>query len=211
MRVLLACEESQAVCIEFRKRGHEAFSCDTQECSGGHPEWHIQDDVLKHLNDGWDLMIAFPPCTHLSAAGAPLWKTKAEDGRQQEAYDFFVKMYDAPISKVCVENPTGYMNTHFRKPDQIINPYQFGEPYKKRTCLWLKNLPPLNSTQIVEPLYHFTSNSYRGGKLKDGTRRISKLPVKNPWDGSKQRSKTFRGIAKAMATQWSEDLTKESL
>lgn len=202
MKVLIACEESQAVCKAFRLRGHQAFSCDIQPCSGGHPEWHYQQDVFEVINMGWDLMIGFPPCTHLSAAGAPSWRQKQIDGRQQDAFKFFMALYNSNIPKICLENPTGYINSHYRKPSQIINPFQFGEPFKKRTCLWLKNLPLLIPTEIVEPKFHFTSNSTRGGLLKNGTRKKSQLPIRKAWDNSTERSKTFPGIANAMAEQW---------
>jgi len=202
LKILVACEESQAVIIELRKLGHEAFSADIQDCSGGHPEWHIKGDVLKILNDGWDRIIAFPPCTHLSGAGAPSWKQKQADGRQQAAIDFVYKIRDADCEFIAIENPTGKLNSFWRKPDQIINPFQFGDPFKKRTCLWLKGLPKLIDTNLVEPEYHYTSNSTQGGLLKDGTRRKSKLPIFKAWDSAKDRSKTFPGIAKAMAEQW---------
>ena len=202
MKVLVACEESQAVTIELRRLGHTAFSADIQDCSGGHPEWHVKGDVLEILNHGWDMIIAFPPCTDLSAAGAPSWKKKQEDGRQQEAIDFVYKIRDADCPLIAIENPTGKLNTSWRKPDQIINPFQFGDPFKKRTCLWLKGLPKLEPTNVVEPKYHYTSNSTRGGMLKDGTRKKSRLPIFKAWDSSKDRSKTFIGIAKAMAEQW---------
>jgi len=201
-RVLIACEESQAVTIEFRKLGYEAYSCDTQDCSGEHPEWHIKGDVLKILNDGWDMIIAFPPCTHLSGAGAPSWKQKQADGRQQAAIDFVYQIRDANCNLIAIENPTGKLNTTWRKPDQIINPFQFGDRFKKRTCLWLKGLPKLKDTNLVEPKYHYTSNSTRGGKLKDGTRKKSELPIFKAWTSAKNRSKTFKGIAKAMTNQW---------
>lgn len=208
MNVLLACEESQAVCIELRKLGHEAYSCDLEPCSGGHPEWHLQCDVLEVLHDPkWDLVIAFPPCTHLSAAGAPSWKQKQADGRQQQAIDFFLTFTELDIPW-CIENPTGIMSKKFRKPDQIVNPFQFGDPFKKRTCLWLSGLPKLVYTNIVEPAYHYTSNSTRGGLLKDGTRKKSELPIFKAWDNSAERSKTFPGIAAAMANQWSKNLGK---
>ena len=143
MRILLACEESQAVCSEFRKLGHEAFSADILQCSGSHPEWHIQGDVLKIIDKGWDMLIAFPPCTHLAVSGARHFEQKRKDGRQQQGIDFFMEMINAPIDKICVENPIGIMSTRFRKPNQIIHPYHFGDPYSKSTCLWLKGLPPL--------------------------------------------------------------------
>lgn len=203
LSILVGCEESQAVCIELRKLGHEAFSCDLQECSGGHPEWHLQMDVFEAIKiKKWDIGIFFPECTHLSGAGAPSWKIKQADGRQQKAFDFVMKLADCGISKIAIENPTGFLNTNWRKPDQIINPFQFGDPFKKRTCLWLKGLPKLTPTNIVKPEYHYTSNSTQGGLLKDGTRRKSKLPIRKAWDNSKERSKSFSGIAKAMAIQW---------
>jgi len=202
MRVLIACEESQAVCKEFRKLGADAYSCDIQPCSGGHPEWHFQEDIAKLLEERWDMIIAFPPCTHLSAAGAPSWKQKQKDGRQQAAIDFVMSIYNNDCPYVCIENPVGKLNTAWRKPDQIINPYQFGDPFKKKTCLWMKGLPALIPTDEVEPQYHYTSNSTRSGPRKDGTRVKSKLPIYKAWNTSKDRSKTFPGIAKAIATQW---------
>lgn len=202
MKILVACEESQAVTIELRALGHEAFSCDILPCSGGHPEWHIQGDVTKLIRQEWEMIIAFPPCTHLSAAGAPSWKIKQSDGRQQQAIDFFMLFISAKCDRIAVENPTGVMSSVYRKPDQIINPFQFGDPFKKRTCLWLKNLPLLTPSNIVEAKYHYTSNSTQGGMLKDGTRKKSVLPIFKAWDNAKERSKTFTGIAKAMATQW---------
>lgn len=137
MRVLIACEESQVVCIEFRKLGHEAYSCDILDCSGGHPEWHIKGDVLNYLT-GWDMIIAFPPCTHLAVSGSRHFAKKIADGRQQEGITFFMQIAKAPCEIIAIENPIGIMSTLFRKPDQIIHPYQFGDPEKKSTCLWLK-------------------------------------------------------------------------
>ena len=180
MKILVACECSQKVCKAFRLKGHEAYSCDVQPCYGGKPEWHIQGDVSPLLLESWDMVIAFPPCTHLSAACANLWAQKQRDGRQQEAVDFFLKCVNANAPKICVENPVGYMNTHFKKPSQIINPYQFGEPYAKRTCLWLKNLEPLIPTKIMKQRYSWHEQ------------------VRNP----QLRSETFQGIANAMAEQW---------
>lgn len=207
MKVLVACEESQRVCTEFRERGHEAYSCDIIECSGGHPEWHIMSDVLPLLNgfcgfdtmDGrhhhiggrWDLIIAHPPCTHLAVSGARWFK----DGTkpiylQDDAAEFFMRMINADCEKIAVENPVCVMSTRYRKPDQIINPYQFGHPEQKKTCLWLKGLPRLIATD----------NVYE---------KMMLLPEKERtrvwWMGSgksKERSKTFPGIAKAMAEQW---------
>jgi hypothetical protein len=147
MRVLIACEESQAVCIALRAKGHEAYSCDIQDCSGGHPEWHIKDDVLKVINEGWDMMIAFPPCTDLAVSGARYFEQKRKDGRQQQGIEFFMALANAPIRKIAIEKPVGVMSKVYRKPDQIIQPYYFGDPERKTTCLWLKNLPKLLHTR----------------------------------------------------------------
>lgn len=182
MKILVACEESQIVTIAFRNKGHEAYSCDIQECSGGHPEWHIKDDVLKIINDGWDMMIAHPPCTHLAVSGARWFKDKQAE--QAEAIEFFMKLINADIPMIAVENPVGIMSTRYRKPDQIIQPWQFGHGETKATCLWLKNLPLLIPTNIVS------------GREN----RIHKMPP-SP-HRSKLRSKTFWGIAEAMADQW---------
>ena len=192
MRVLSACEESQVVTLEFRKRGHEAFSCDIQECSGGHPEWHIQGDVLSLLGDNWDMILAFPPCTHLAVSGAAWFEEKRRDGRQRDGVDFFMKFTNVKCERVCIENPVGIMSTIWRKPDQIIQPYEFGHKEKKKTCLWLKNLPKLQPTEHVlrEML----------GLPKRETERLHYLPPS--LDRSKMRSKTFKGVAEAMAEQW---------
>ncbi len=214
MRVLLACEESQAVCKEFRKLGHEAYSADLLECSGENPEWHIQGDVLKIINDGWDLMIAFPPCTHLTVSGARHFEKKREDGRQQQGIDFFMKMINAPIDKIAVENPVGIMSTIYRKPDQIIQPYYFGDAFQKTTCLWLKNLNPLYynlEPTLFDPVV--TSTRDRGEMIefisKKGIKKRQPkwyyealMNSKNKEERSTIRSKTFPGIAKAMAVQW---------
>ena len=197
MKILIACEESQAVTIELRKLGHEAYSCDIMDCSGGHPEWHIKGDVLKQLNKGWDMMIAFPPCTHLAVSGAAWFKEKIADGRQQQGVDFFMALVNAPIPKIAVENPVCIMSTKYRKPDQIINPFQFGDAVPKKTCLWLKNLPLLSPTDIVEPKYIIGK---RDGKKYSEIHYMS--VGKDPDERSKLRSKTFPGIAKAMADQW---------
>lgn len=205
LKVLVGCEESQEVCKAFRALGHEAYSCDLQECSGGHPEWHLKIDLFDAFDKVKpDLFIVFPPCTDLSGAGAPSWKAKQADGRQQKAIDFVVRIYESDCPFIAIENPTGRLNTAWRKPCQIFHPFHFGEPYKKRTCLWLKGLPKLFHTKTVEPKFHYTSNSVRGGLLKDGTRKKAALPILKAWDNSKERSKTFPGIAKAMAWQWSE-------
>lgn len=191
MRVLVACEESQAVCIAFRQKGHEAYSCDIQECSGGHPEWHIKRDVFDIIDDEWDLMIAHPPCTHLSVSGAR-WFTegKKDLSLRTESLEFVKRLMLAKIPKICIENPVSVISTYIKKPTQIIHPWQFGHPEEKTTCLWLKNLPPLKETNNVKHIF-------------------DTLPVKEKFKiwymGSgkgKERSKTYPGIAAAMASQW---------
>jgi site-specific DNA-cytosine methylase len=184
MKVLVACEESQAVCKAFREKGHEAYSCDIQECSGGHPEWHIQGDVLEELKKDWDMVIAFPPCTDLAVSGARWFREKQADGRQQRSIDFFIQ-FTKLSCKWAIENPVGIMSTHYRKPDQIIQPWQFGHGETKATCLWLHDLPKLTPTNIVD------GREQRIWKLPPGPER------------AKLRSKTFQGIAEAMAAQWS--------
>jgi len=199
MRVLVGCEESQAVTIELRKLGHEAFSCDLQECSGGYPEWHLQMDILEAVKLGWDMMIAFPPCTDLAVSGAAWFEQKRKDGRQQKSIDFFLNVVSVDIPMIAIENPVGIMSTHFRKPDQIIQPYMFGDPVKKTTCLWLKNMPPLLPTEIVSPEITTLST---GAKFSTWDYKISM----NHKDRAKLRSKTFPGIARAMAQQWGGQL-----
>lgn len=183
-KILIACEESQAVTIELRRLGHEAYSCDIIPCSGGHPEWHLQVDALELLKMKWDMILAFPPCTHLAVSGARYFEQKRKDGRQQAAIDFFMQFANADCSKIAIENPVGIMSTVWRKPDQIIQPWQFGHGETKKTCLWLKGLPPLIPTKIVE------------GREQ----RIWKMPPSE--DRAKNRAKTFPGIAYAMAEQW---------
>jgi len=148
-QILIACEESQAVTIEFRKRGFEAYSCDLQDCSGGHPEWHYKEDVFSVIaSKQWDLMIAFPPCTHLAVSGARHFKAKQADGRQQDAINFFLKLANVDIPRIALENPIGIMSKFYKKPSQIIQPYYFGDPFQKTTCLWLKNLPLLVHSKV---------------------------------------------------------------
>ena len=149
MRVLVACEESQEVTKAFRALGHEAYSCDLEPCSGGYPEWHIQDNVLHLLDKSWDLIIAHPPCTDLAVSGAAWFKRKQADGSQFQSMCFFMQFTDLKCPRVAIENPIGIMSTYYRKPDQIIQPYMFGEPFSKKTCLWLKGLPPLKPTNWV--------------------------------------------------------------
>ena len=197
MRVLIACEESQAVTIEFRKLGIEAFSCDVVPCSGGHPEWHIQDDVLKHLNEDWSLLIGHPPCTHLAVSGARYFAEKRKDGRQQEAIDFFMALANAPIPKIAIENPICIMSSIWSKPDQIIQPWQFGHPESKSTCLWLKNLPKLIPTNIIEK----PGCGYWENQTPSGQNKLGPSPER-----AKNRAKTYRGIAEAIAAQWGVSL-----
>ena len=151
MKILVACEESQVVTKEFRALGHEAYSCDILSCSGGHPEWHIEGDVLIELKKNWDMVLAFPPCTHLAVSGAAHFAAKRADGRQQQGIDFFMEFTKLDhIPKVMIENPIGIMSKIYRKPDQIIQPYEFGEDASKRTCLWLKGLPLLKETNRIK-------------------------------------------------------------
>ena len=211
MKILVACEESQAVTIELRARGHEAYSCDIEPCSGGHPEWHLQQDVVPLLKEKWDMIIAFPPCTYLTNAGTrhysrrinPEHKVLAREKLREEAFNFFMLFANANCDKIAIENPVGYANTKFRKPDQIIHPYYFGDPYKKRTCLWLKGLSPLEYTDMLpepEPEYICKGELSKGKKIGwcEG--------IKGTTGGQKgramARSKTFPGIARAMAEQW---------
>ena len=186
MVVLIACEESQVVTKEFRLLGHEAYSCDIEPTSGEHPEWHLHQNVIPLLNEKWSMIIAFPPCVHLSVSGARWFKEKRADGRQQQGIDFFMKFVNCDCKMVAIENPIGIMSTLYRKPDQIIQPYEYGHPEQKSTCLWLKGLPKLKPTNIVS-----------GREQK-----IWKMPPSK--DRSKLRSKTYHGIAKALAEQYSK-------
>jgi len=205
MRILVACEESQAVTIELRKLGHEAFSNDLIECSGGHPEWHIKGDslaVIKAMK--WDMIIAFPPCTYLTVTGNRWFNIEryGEKAIQRHkdrewAINFFKEIHNADCEKIAIENPVGVMSTHLRKPDQIVNPFQFGDAFEKKTCLWLKGLPKLEYTNVVEPpkRTEFASGKTMPSWYADAWR----LPKE---ERAKLRSKTFPGIAKAMAEQW---------
>ena len=202
MRVLLACEESQAVCNEFRKLGHEAYSCDIQPCSGGHPEWHLQQDVTELLQQDWGMIIAFPPCTDLAVSGAAWFEQKRKDGRQQASIDFFMLFANAKCEKIAIENPVGIMSTYYRKPDQIIQPYEYGHNARKKTCLWLKGLPKLIPTNIVD-MGKITARGHSVGASSDCARdENGKTIAWNDPRTAKIRSKTFPGIAKAMAEQW---------
>lgn len=234
MNILVACEESQAVTIELRKLGHNAYSCDIIECSGGHPEWHIMKDVLPLLNgncefstmdgkrhriDGkWDMLIAFPPCTYLTSAGTrhyslrvnPEWKVKQREALREDAAKFFMAFATADCDRIVIENPVGYMNTHWRKPDQIIHPYFFAESeedtvnyVQKRTCLWLKGVALLERTSHLEkpkPKYYCNGEKCKGKAIGwcEGIRGTTGGQVGR----AKARSKTFPGVARAMAEQW---------
>ena len=221
MRILVACEESQNVTNELRKLGHEAYSCDIQMHSGSHDEWHICQDVLPLLNgfckfktiDGdyheinskWDMIIAFPPCTDLCVSGARHFAKKQADGRQQRSIDFFMKFVNADCDRIAIENPIGIMSTKYRKPDQIIQPWQFGDRYSKSTCLWLKNLPLLVPTKIVEKGEFIEFIDKNGKKKRQAKWYYEALKnSKNAAERAKIRSKTFPGIANAMATQWTK-------
>jgi len=203
MRILIACEESQSVCKAFREKGHEAYSCDILPCSGGHPEWHIQGDVLEQLDKGWDMIIAHPPCTYLTVTGNRWFNVERYGDKaiqrandREESIEFFMKLANAKCDKIVIENPIGIMSTKWRKPNQIIQPYQFGHPEAKKTALWLKGLPLLKHTKIVEPEYI----EYKSGKrMAKWYAEAWKLPKD---ERTKLRSKTFPGIAKAMAEQW---------
>jgi len=184
MKVLIACEESQAVTIEMRKLGIEAFSCDIESCSGGYPKWHLQQDIIPLLEKEWDMIIAFPPCTHLAVSGARWFKEKRKDGRQQQGIDFFMKFANCKCERIAIENPVGIMSTIWRKPDQILQPFEYGHGETKATCLWIKNLPLLKPTNIVN------GRENKVWKMSPSKER------------AKIRSKTFSGIAKAMAEQW---------
>lgn len=222
MKVLVACEESQTVCSAFRERGHEAYSADIQKCSGSKPEWHILGDVIPLINgncefdtqdgkhhkiDGkWDLLIAHPPCTYLTVAGNRWFNAEKYGDKaiqrckdRQDAIDFFMKFANADCEKIVIENPVGVMSTLYRKPNQIIQPYMFGHPESKKTCLWIKGLPNLIPTQIVEeePRVYFESGKSMSKWYADALH----LPKE---ERSKIRSKTFPGIAQAMAEQWGD-------
>ena len=236
MNVLIACEESQRVCTAFRERGHNAFSCDIIECSGGHPEWHIQGDALhvlkpwamymdavnngilgvefytqdgeyRYIVGGWNLIIAHPPCTHLCSAGQHWFARGRKDpALREEALKFFMRFVTAPCPKIAVENSVGIVSTRYRKYDQMIQPYEFGDPYTKRTCLWLKGLPKLQPTEILdEPeggwknKFISADGKYHGFVNYDENGKV--LAWNDPRT-ARARSKTFPGIARAMAEQW---------
>lgn len=232
LNVLVACEESQRVCTEFRKLGHNAFSCDILKCSGGHPEWHFNQDVLEviknkggtletgekfYIEGKWDLMVAHPPCTYLAVSGAkwyyhpddkhlpveerrphPNFPNRAQD--REDGANFFIALANADIEHIAIENPVGIMNSRFRKPDQVVQPYFFGDAASKSTCLWLKNLPLLTPTKMVDKGEYI---EFKSGKripkwYSDGLTKTKTAEERRTW-----RSKTFPGFAKAIAEQWS--------
>lgn len=228
MNILVACEESQAVCIELRKQGHNAFSCDIVDCSGGHPEWHIKSDVIPLLNgycdfetcDGvkrslpkeWDMIIAFPPCTYLTVTGNRWFNVERYGEKaieriknREEAIQFFLTIANAQCNRIAIENPVGVMSTHWRKPNQVIQPWMFGDLAEKKTCLWLKGLPTLQPTKIVTPP---PRQKFESGKTMPEW--YAKLWHLSKEDRAKERSKTFPGVARAMATQWTEPKQNES-
>ena len=230
IKVLVACEESQRVCMAFREREFEAFSCDIQEPSGGHPEWHILGDAIEAVNGGiattmdgqthevgkWDLLITHPPCTYLAVSGNR-WFNKEKYGEKavkrwelrEEAAAFFMDFVNADVCKIAIENPVGYMSTYYRKPDCIIQPYEFGHQARKKTCLWLKNLPGLIPTDIVI-VGKILSKGFSVGASADCARDEKGKAI--PWNDPRTaniRSKTFPGIAKAMAEQWGDYLLRE--
>lgn len=201
MKILIACEESQRICAAFRKKGHEAYSCDLQDCTGGHPEWHIKADALEIIKIKWDMIIAHPPCTYMSNAGArhmyhPAGVLDLERYKKaMDAKEFFMNFYNCDCEKVVIENPLPLKCIELPKPTQIIQPYQFGEPYSKKTLLWIKGLPPLIPTEIMaEHKPWLPSNTSGFAKGKGGSRGIA--------HNAKEASKTFEGIARAMAEQW---------
>lgn len=233
LNVLIACEESQRVCSEFRKLGHNAYSCDILPSSGGHPEWHFKQDIFKtienrggilengeekYIEGKWDLMVAHPPCTFLAVSGAkwyyhpddkslpisqrrphPKFPNRAKD--REDGVLFFMNLANADIEHIAIENPVGIMNTRWRKPDQIVQPYHFGDSAAKKTCLWLKNLPPLEYTDVVDPgeYIEFGSGKKIAKWYSDGLTKTKTAEERRTW-----RSKTFPGFAKAIAEQWSE-------
>lgn len=235
LNILVACEESQTVCYEFRKLGHNAYSCDILKCSGGHPEWHFKQDVLEviknkggmletgeevYINEKWDLMVAHPPCTFLAVSGAkwyyhpndkglpvdqrrphPKFPNRVKD--REIAVEFFMSLANSDIDHIAIENPIGIMSTRFRKPDQIVQPYHFGDKASKATCLWLKGLPLLEPTDIVEKgeFIEFGSGKKLAKWYSDALTK-----TKTSEDRRRLRSKTFQGFAKALTEQWSNAL-----
>lgn len=215
LSILVGCEESQAVCIELRKLGHEAFSCDLQECSGGHPEWHLQMDVFEAIKlKRWDAAIFFPDCTYLTNTANKWYKDqpKRKSGAlvgserreaRRKAINFAIRLFNCEIPKIAMENPIGILSTEFRKPNQIVQPFQFGHAERKSTCLWLKGLPKLKPTNVVEPVVYVAAGKNYSPTHYNSKRSLNRLDCLPPGkERSKLRSKTYPGIAKAMAVQW---------
>lgn len=201
LKILVACEESQAVTIELRRLGHEAYSCDIEPCSGGHPEWHLRVDALEMLKMKWDMIIAFPPCTYMTNAGAVRMRVNGEIVQDRfekamKAKEFFMRFYNSDCPKIAIENPTPMKIVGLPPYSQVVQPYMFGHPYSKRTCLWLKGLPILMATDIVSDY-----EPYINGGCKDANGNYRKFQGRKERD-PKTRSKTFPGLAKAMAEQW---------
>lgn len=229
MKVLVACEESQRICIQFRLLGQEAYSCDIVECSGGHPEWHILGDALGIINGGvqfstcdgiehpidrWNIIIAHPPCTNLCSAGQHWFTRGIKDPQlREDAYDFFMQFINADCDHIAVENPIGIISTRYRKPDQIIQPYEYGDPYTKKTCLWLKNLPLLVPTNILsEPEGGWNNKHVSAGGKYTGFVDYDENGKVLSWNDPRTaaiRSKTYPGIAKAIAEQYTNYLLSE--
>lgn len=227
MNILVACEESQTVCRAFRKYGFNAFSADLLECSGGHPEWHIKGDVLPLLNgncsfntmDGalhtinelWDFILAFPPCTDLANSGARHFKRKQADGTQEKSKIFFLEFTKAKCKRIVIENPVGIMSTYYRKPDQIIQPWQYGDNYQKTTCLWfIGDIPALKPIIDIKPEFNYHYWVDKNGKLKRQTEWYYNTRKQGKNRG-KIASKTPQGVANAMALQWGEYITHNTL
>ena len=200
MRVLIACERSGRVRESFRELGHDAWSADLEPAEDGSTH-HLQGDVLAHLGDGWDLMIAHPPCTYLSRAGARWWKDMTRHQKALEAAAFVLALWNAPIERIAIENPIGKLNQFWRYPDQTINPYQFGDPYSKATCLWLKNLPPLMDTLVCAEYTPWVA-------CNRSARKRAGLPILGKTSGGIDAARTFPGVAKAMAAQWGGIVTE---
>lgn len=212
MKVLCACEESQAVTTELRKLGVEAYSCDILPTSGEHPEWHLQQDVLPLLKEPWDMIIGFPPCTYLTITGNRWFNVERYGEKaikryqdREKAVELFLAIANANAPYIAIENPVGIMSTRWRTPDQIIHPYYFGDAYEKKTCLWLKGLPPLKKTQVVEVPERVKLPN--GKSMARWYWEIGNMPIKIR---GYLRSKTFPGIARAMAQQWTEFILKEN-
>ena len=219
-KILVACEESQAITTRLRALGHEAYSCDLLPCSGGHPEWHIQDDVLKHLDEGWDMMIAHPPCTFLASSGVQ-WLSHPDDKHlpfeerrphpkypnrrkdMEESVEFVKALYNAPIPKVAIENPIGLLSTKWKKPNQIVQPWMFGDEATKSTCFWLKDLPELKATNVVGKGEKVV---YKSGKSHPKWYADAMRYAKTKEERQLIRSKTFPGMADAIAEQWTANL-----